>query len=505
MSTLQGLRDDVYRRPLATALERLGIGPGWRCVDVGAGGGRRLGGPGRGGGPHRAGLRGRQRPAGPGRGGRAAAAHSQVLAITQAGEDLVLPEPVDLAFCRFLLLHVIDPAVVLGRMAGAVRPGGWVVAQEPITSAGRVGGMPLSMPDARHPDVGALLPALVRDAGPRDRRRLGRGAGRRRPRAGGQLPGLADRRRPRRRPGRPAAAGHRRWAAKIDLRVGSRSMATVARPGPGRRRRCGRRPGRGRDPAATPDAGRRPAASTPIRSSPTTWPTPPPPRPPPGPRSTTAPRATLEARHRLRLRGRRPGRPGGQAGRAGGAVGGGTRPRCPRPATSCAPTGTRRRWPPSAASRAPVTWTTTSSWSARPSTASPRTRSDPTPSTSTGPTATFPRSIIAGLAELGGFGLSVPEAYGGFATGGESDYLGMVVATEELSWGSLGIGGSLITRPEILTRALVHGGTEEQKQALAAQAGHRRGAGRGGGDRTRLRIRRGQHHHGGRRPPRAAG
>ncbi len=40
----------------------------------------------------------------------------------------------------------------------------------------------------------------------------------------------------------------------------------------------------------------------------------------------------------------------------------------------------------------------------------------------------------------------------------------MVVATEELSRGSLGIGGSLITRPEILTRALVKGGTEAQKQ-----------------------------------------
>jgi (2S)-methylsuccinyl-CoA dehydrogenase len=42
--------------------------------------------------------------------------------------------------------------------------------------------------------------------------------------------------------------------------------------------------------------------------------------------------------------------------------------------------------------------------------------------------------------------------------------MGMVVATEELSWGSLGAGGSLITRPEILSRALVAGGTEEQKQ-----------------------------------------
>ena len=34
-----GLRNDVYRRPLATALDRLGLREGWRCVDVGAGGG----------------------------------------------------------------------------------------------------------------------------------------------------------------------------------------------------------------------------------------------------------------------------------------------------------------------------------------------------------------------------------------------------------------------------------------------------------------------------------
>jgi len=58
----------------------------------------------------------------------------------------------------------------------------------------------------------------------------------------------------------------------------------------------------------------------------------------------------------------------------------------------------------------------------------------------------------------------VPEEYGGFSSGGEGEYLGMVVATEELSRGSLGVGGSLITRPEILTRALVKGGTEEQKR-----------------------------------------
>jgi (2S)-methylsuccinyl-CoA dehydrogenase len=76
----------------------------------------------------------------------------------------------------------------------------------------------------------------------------------------------------------------------------------------------------------------------------------------------------------------------------------------------------------------------------------------------------IPEDIISGLAELGAFGLSVPEEYGGFAVGGEGDYMGMVVATEELSRGSLGVGGSLITRPEILSRALVKGGTEHQKR-----------------------------------------
>jgi (2S)-methylsuccinyl-CoA dehydrogenase len=75
----------------------------------------------------------------------------------------------------------------------------------------------------------------------------------------------------------------------------------------------------------------------------------------------------------------------------------------------------------------------------------------------------IPESIIEGLAEMGAFGLSIPEEYGGYGTGGESELIGMVVATEELSRGSLGAGGSLITRPEILTRALLKGGTEEQK------------------------------------------
>lgn len=78
--------------------------------------------------------------------------------------------------------------------------------------------------------------------------------------------------------------------------------------------------------------------------------------------------------------------------------------------------------------------------------------------------ADIPEEVISGLAEMGAFGLSIDESYGGFASGSESDYIAMVVATEELSRASLGAGGSLITRPEILARALEAGGTEEQKQ-----------------------------------------
>jgi (2S)-methylsuccinyl-CoA dehydrogenase len=77
-----------------------------------------------------------------------------------------------------------------------------------------------------------------------------------------------------------------------------------------------------------------------------------------------------------------------------------------------------------------------------------------------------PESIIVGLSELGCFGLSIPEVYGGTATGTSLDSYGMVIATEELSKASLSIGGSLITRPEILARAIENGGTEDQKERL---------------------------------------
>lgn len=76
----------------------------------------------------------------------------------------------------------------------------------------------------------------------------------------------------------------------------------------------------------------------------------------------------------------------------------------------------------------------------------------------------IPDEIMKGLMELGCFGLSIPQKYGGFQDDAQSDNTGMVVVTEELSRGSLGMAGSLITRPEILSKAILKGGTDEQKQ-----------------------------------------
>ncbi len=71
-----------------------------------------------------------------------------------------------------------------------------------------------------------------------------------------------------------------------------------------------------------------------------------------------------------------------------------------------------------------------------------------------------PEEFIRKMSELGFFGLSVPEEYGGVEMGN----LAMILTTEELSRASLAAAGSLITRPEILTKALLQGGTDDQKR-----------------------------------------
>lgn len=76
---------------------------------------------------------------------------------------------------------------------------------------------------------------------------------------------------------------------------------------------------------------------------------------------------------------------------------------------------------------------------------------------------TVPESLLQPMREMGVFGLAIPERFGGSAPDTHEDTLLMVVVTEALSEGSLAAAGSLITRPEILTRALLAGGTDEQK------------------------------------------
>ena len=76
----------------------------------------------------------------------------------------------------------------------------------------------------------------------------------------------------------------------------------------------------------------------------------------------------------------------------------------------------------------------------------------------------IPDAILKPAAELGCFGTCIPERFGGLQPDDKPDSLGMIVVTEELSRGSLGAAGSLITRPEIAARALLSGGTDAQQQ-----------------------------------------
>ena len=76
----------------------------------------------------------------------------------------------------------------------------------------------------------------------------------------------------------------------------------------------------------------------------------------------------------------------------------------------------------------------------------------------------IPMQIIEELAEMGVFGLTIPEEYGGFGLSKSS----MCVVSEELSRGYIGVG-SLGTRSEIAAELILCGGTEEQKQKWLPQ------------------------------------
>ncbi|WP_415921405.1 acyl-CoA dehydrogenase family protein [Tateyamaria sp. SN6-1] len=76
----------------------------------------------------------------------------------------------------------------------------------------------------------------------------------------------------------------------------------------------------------------------------------------------------------------------------------------------------------------------------------------------------IPMEVIEELAEMGVFGLTIPEEYGGFGLSKAS----MCVVSEELSRGYIGVG-SLGTRSEIAAELIIAGGTEEQKQKWLPQ------------------------------------
>ncbi len=73
----------------------------------------------------------------------------------------------------------------------------------------------------------------------------------------------------------------------------------------------------------------------------------------------------------------------------------------------------------------------------------------------------IPMSVINEMSELGVFGLTIPEEFGGFGMG----KLAMCVVSEELSRGYIGVG-SLGTRSEIAAELILNGGTQAQKETF---------------------------------------
>src|SRR3974390_2601422 len=86
---------------------------------------------------------------------------------------------------------------------------------------------------------------------------------------------------------------------------------------------------------------------------------------------------------------------------------------------------------------------------------------------------TYPEAIVATMRELGLFGLTIPEAYGGLGL----DLLTYVGVIEELSYGWMSLTGIVNTHTMAATLIMTHG-TEDQKlrRLPAMAAGERRGA-----------------------------
>jgi SAM-dependent methyltransferase len=128
---------DMTAEATATALRRSGIGPGWNVIECGCG-------------PLGAlhvlaelvGETGRVTgiDLNPDAGERARSV-TDSLGLSNVhvfagdvndADPAALGGPFDLAFCRLFLLHQADPVRTLRRIAAMLRPGGWIIAQEPL-------------------------------------------------------------------------------------------------------------------------------------------------------------------------------------------------------------------------------------------------------------------------------------------------------------------------------------------------------------------------------------
>jgi SAM-dependent methyltransferase len=121
-----------FADPITTRrLTDLGVGPGWRCLDAGAGSGSM--------------ARWLARRAGPA--GHVVATdlnprflgghglHNLEVRRHNILEDDLEAAHYDLVHCRVLLMHLSDPVRALRRLASAVRPGGWLLVEEADGSA----------------------------------------------------------------------------------------------------------------------------------------------------------------------------------------------------------------------------------------------------------------------------------------------------------------------------------------------------------------------------------
>src|SRR5215510_1413347 len=141
LSLLERAADPLSQRRLAA----LGIQPGWRCLEVGAGRGSIV----------------RWLAAQVGPQGRVVATDLNPRFLTELQlpnvevrqhdirTDPLEPDLYDLAHCCSVLAHMPDPQRVVGRMVEALRMGGWLVIEEPDLSS-------LHAVDVDHPLVEAF-------------------------------------------------------------------------------------------------------------------------------------------------------------------------------------------------------------------------------------------------------------------------------------------------------------------------------------------------------------